>query len=290
MQCNENKISKDTSKASEDLWILSEFNKTLKEYCMHLESYRFDLATKVIYEFVWDIYCDWYIEFCKTRLQDKNLTERDKGLILNSLVTSLESILVVLHPIIPFITEEIWQQTKKYHNFNKKSISQRDFPKIIKSKKSFKEIEIIKSTVSGIRNFRAEMRLSPKVKIDLCLDKKNKTFKILNNYKLYLEKLAGIDNINHESNPPPSSIILITDDKLFIPLKGLIDPDKETERNSGNLKKLNIQYESLHKQLRNEKFLNNAPKSLVKERRKQLREIKSKISDTKNHLKVLKKV
>ena len=290
LQCNENKISKDTSKASEDLWILSEFNKTLKEYCMHLESYRFDLATKVIYEFVWDIYCDWYIEFCKTRLQDKNLTERDKGLILNSLVTSLESILVVLHPIIPFITEEIWQQTKKYHNFNKKSISQRDFPKIIKSKKSFKEIEIIKSTVSGIRNFRAEMRLSPKVKIDLCLDKKNRTFKILNNYKLYLEKLAGVENINHESNPPPSSIILITDDRLFIPLKGLIDPDKETERNSENLKKLNIQYESLHKQLRNEKFLNNAPKSLVKERRKQLREIKSKISDTKNHLKVLKKV
>ena len=290
LQCNENKISKDTSKASEDLWILSEFNKTLKEYCMHLESYRFDLATKVIYEFVWDIYCDWYIEFCKTRLQDKNLTERDKGLILNSLVTSLESILVVLHPIIPFITEEIWQQTKKYHNFNKKSISQRDFPKIIKSKKSFKEIEIIKSTVSGIRNFRAEMRLSPKVKIDLCLDKKNRTFKILNNYKLYLEKLAGVNNINHESNPPPSSIILITDDKLFIPLKGLIDPDKETERNSENLKKLNIQYESLHKQLRNEKFLNNAPKSLIKERRKQLREIKSKISDTKNHLKVLKKV
>lgn len=290
LQCNENKISKDTSKASEDLWILSEFNKTLKEYCMHLESYRFDLATKVIYEFVWDIYCDWYIEFCKTRLQDKNLTERDKGLILNSLVTSLESILVVLHPIIPFITEEIWQQTKKYHNFNKKSISQRDFPKIIKSKKSFKEIEIIKSTVSGIRNFRAEMRLSPKVKIDLCLDKKNRTFKILNNYKLYLEKLAGVNNINHESNPPPSSIILITDDKLFIPLKGLIDPDKETERNSENLKKLNIQYESLHKQLRNEKFLNNAPKSLVKERRNQLREIKSKISDTKNHLKVLKKV
>ena len=290
LQCNENKISKDTSKASEDLWILSEFNKTLKEYCMHLESYRFDLATKVIYEFVWDIYCDWYIEFCKTRLQDKNLTERDKGLILNSLVTSLESILVVLHPIIPFITEEIWQQTKKYHNFNKKSISQRDFPKIIKSKKSFKEIEIIKSTVSGIRNFRAEMRLSPKVKIDLCLDKKNRTFKILNNYKLYLEKLAGVENINHESNPPPSSIILITDDSLFIPLRGLIDPDKETERNSENLKKLNIQYESLHKQLRNEKFLNNAPKSLVKERRKQLREIKSKISDTKNHLKVLKKV
>ena len=125
---------------------------------------------------------------------------------------------------------------------------------------------------------------------DLCLDKKNRTFKILNNYKLYLEKLAGVDNINHESNPPPSSIILITDDKLFIPLKGLIDPDEETERNSENLKKLNIQYESLHKQLRNEKFLDNAPKSLVKERRKQLREIKSKISDTKNHLKVLKKV
>ena len=289
-QCDENKISKKASKAKEDEWIFSELNKTIKEYCLHLENYRFDLATKVIYEFVWDIYCDWYIEFCKIRLQNNNYSNIEKELILNSLVTSLETILIVLHPIIPFITEEIWQQSKKFHNFNKKSISQRDFPKILNSRKSFEEIELIKSAITGIRNFRAETKLSPKVKIDLCLDKKNKTFKILNKYELYLEKLGGINSITYESYPPPSSIILVSDDKLFVPLKGIIDSDKEIERNLDNLEKLNVQYNSLNGQLRNKKFLNNAPKTLVKERRKQMIEIKAKISDTKNHLKVLKKI
>ena len=290
LQCDGNKIGKEASIAKEDIWIFSELNKTLKEYSLHLESYRFDLATKVIYEFVWDIYCDWYIEFCKIRLQNNNYSDRDKRLILNSLVTSLESILIALHPIIPFITEEIWQQFRIFHNFNKKSISQRDFPKILNSKKSFKEIELIKSAITGIRNFRAETKLSPKVKIDLCLDKKNQTFKILNKYELYLERLGGINNITYKSNPPPSSIILVSDDKLFVPLKGIIDSDKETERNLENLKKLNFQYDSLNSQLRNKKFLINAPKTLIKERRQQMTEIEAKISGTKNHLKVLKKI
>ena len=290
LQCNEKKIGKGASRSNEDLWLLNELNKTLKEYCLHLENYRFDLATKVIYEFVWDIYCDWYIEFCKIRLQSENLTDKDKGSILNSLVTSLESILIALHPIIPFITEEIWQQSKKYHKFNKKSISQRDFPKIINSEKSFKEIELIKSAIVGIRNFRAEMKLSPKVKIDLCLDSKNKTFKTLNQYKLYLERLGGVNNIIYESSPPPSSIILVTDDKLFIPLKGLINSNEEIKRNLEKSKKMDVQFESLQKQLKNKKFLSNAPKSLIKERRMQMKEIKTKISETKKHIKVLKKV
>ena len=223
---------------------------------------------------------------CKERI----LTVKDKGSILNSLVTSLESILIALHPIIPFITEEIWQQSKKYHKFNKKSISQRDFPKIINSEKSFKEIELIKSAIVGIRNFRAEMKLSPKVKIDLCLDSKNKTFKTLNKYKLYLERLGGVNNIIYESSPPPSSIILVTDDRLFIPLKGLINSNEEIKRNLEKSKKMDVQFESLQKQLKNKKFLSNAPKSLIKERRMQMKEIKTKISETKKHIKVLKKV
>ena len=102
-------------------WMGAKLKQTSDSCQAHIKNYRFDLATKVIYEFVWDIYCDWYIEFCKIRLQSENLTVKDKGSILNSLVTSLESILIALHPIIPFITEEIWQQSKKYHKFNKKS-------------------------------------------------------------------------------------------------------------------------------------------------------------------------
>ncbi len=290
LQCDQKNLSKNSSKSMEDIWIQKELDKTLNSYTTHIENYRFDLATQVIYEFVWEKYCDWYIEFCKVRLQNKSLSKIEKSQILTSLVNTLESILIALHPIIPFVTEEIWQQLKKYHKLKVKSISLRKFPKTKGSKKNFDDINLIKSTIVGIRNFRSEMKLSPKIEIELIMDKRNKNFKILEIYKVYLEQLCGVSNIAYASNPPPSSIILVPGDKIFIPLKGLINPNLEITRNSESLNKLNKSLVLLQDQLGNEKFLNNAPKLLIKERKTQLKEIKTKISETKKHLKVLKEV
>ncbi len=290
LQCDQKNLSKNSSKSMEDIWIQKELDKALNSYTTHIENYRFDLATQVIYEFVWEKYCDWYIEFCKVRLQNKSLSKIEKSQILTSLVNTLESILIALHPIIPFVTEEIWQQLKKYHKLKVKSISLRKFPKTKGSKKNFEDINLIKSTIVGIRNFRSEMKLSPKIEIELIMDKRNKNFKILEIYKVYLEQLCGVSNIAYASNPPPSSIILVPGDKIFIPLKGLINPNLEITRNSESLNKLNKSLVLLQDQLGNEKFLNNAPKLLIKERKTQLKEIKTKISETKKHLKVLKEV
>ena len=290
LQCDQKNLSKNSSKSMEDIWIQKELDKALNSYTTHIENYRFDLATQVIYEFVWEKYCDWYIEFCKVRLQNKSLSKIEKSQILTSLVNTLESILIALHPIIPFVTEEIWQQLKKYHKLKVKSISLRKFPKTKGSKKNFDDIHLIKSTIVGIRNFRSEMKLSPKIEIELIMDKKNKNFKILEIYKVYLEQLCGVSNIAYASNPPPSSIILVPGDKIFIPLKGLINPNLEITRNSERLNKLNKSLVLLKDQLGNDKFLNNAPKLLIKERKTQLKEIKTKISETKKHLKVLKEV
>ena len=290
LQCDQKNLSKNSSKSMEDIWIQKELDKALNSYTAHIENYRFDLATQVIYEFVWEKYCDWYIEFCKVRLQNKSLSKIEKSQILTSLVNTLESILIALHPIIPFVTEEIWQQLKKYHKLKVKSISLRKFPKTKGSKKNFDDINLIKSTIVGVRNFRSEMKLSPKIEIELIMDKRNKNFKILEIYKVYLEQLCGVSNITYASNPPPSSIILVPGDKIFIPLKGLINPNLEITRNSESLNKLNKSLVLLQDQLGNEKFLNNAPKLLIKERKTQLKEIKTKISETKKHLKVLKEV
>ena len=290
LQCDQKNLSKNSSKSMEDIWIQKELDKALNSYTTHIENYRFDLATQVIYEFVWEKYCDWYIEFCKVRLQNKSLSKIEKSQILTSLVNTLESILIALHPIIPFVTEEIWQQLKKYHKLKVKSISLRKFPKTKGSKKNFDDINLIKSTIVGIRNFRSEMKLSPKIEIELIMDKRNKNFKILGIYKVYLKQLCGVSNIAYASNPPPSSIILVPGDKIFIPLKGLINPNLEITRNSESLNKLNKSLVLLQDQLGNEKFLNNAPKLLIKERKTQLKEIKTKISETKKHLKVLKEV
>ena len=290
LQCDQKNLSKNSSKSMEDIWIQKELDKALNSYTAHIENYRFDLATQVIYEFVWEKYCDWYIEFCKVRLQNKSLSKIEKSQILTSLVNTLESILIALHPIIPFVTEEIWQQLKKYHKLKVKSISLRKFPKTKGSKKNFDDIHLIKSTIVGIRNFRSEMKLSPKIEIELIMDKRNKNFKILEIYKVYLEQLCGVSNIAYASNPPPSSIILVPGEKIFIPLKGLINPNLEITRNFESLNKLNKSLVLLQDQLGNEKFLNNAPKLLIKERKTQLKEIKTKISETKKHLKVLKEV
>ena len=134
------------------------------------------------------------------------------------------------------------------------------------------------------------MQLSPKIKIDLILIRKNKTYKVLNKYKNYLSNLCGIQNIMFLPSPPPSSIVLVSDEKLFVPLKGLIDPYKEIARNSENLSKLNKKFENLKSQLQNKKFLKNAPELLVKERKLQLKDLSQKISKTIKHLKVLEKV
>ena len=291
LQCKGYKKSKKFSDDQIDKWIRSEFNKSLESYVDHIDNSRFDLATQVLYEFIWEKLCDWYIEFCKIRLNDQSISNVEKAQIKNSLLDIFEKTLKLAHPMMPFITEEIWQSFKETFKAKEKSIMISELPKRYLGTSNLKNIESLKSVISGIRNIRSEMLISPKKDITIIVEKNKSIKKLLEQNKNYLLNLTKVKKIEFLSkNLPPSAISLVDGTKIHIPLQGLIDPQSEIERNHKNLEKFNKSFQGLKNQLDNKKFLLNAPKTLVQERKQNLKEISQKIVTTEKHIKTLEKL
>ena len=277
-----------TSKNAEDLWINSELNKTIEDFSKHIESYRFDLATQCAYDFFWEKFCDWYIEFCKIKLNNSKIKESEKNKIKTSLIDLMEKSLVLLHPVMPFITEEIWQDFRPLHNSRLKSISQKKFPVVSKILKDFSEIRLLQEVITGIRNIRSEMLIPQKIRVNISTSKSGSLLKLLKKNKNYIDEMAGVNKILElPSKVPPSAIILIGKERIYLPLEGLIDVQSEKNRSQKNLEKLTKSIQSLDSQLKNKKFIKNAPKSLIKERKIQLKESTEKIKKLSDHLKIL---
>ena len=291
LQCKGYKKSKKFSDDQIDKWIRSEFNKSLESYVDHIDNSRFDLATQVLYEFIWEKLCDWYIEFCKIRLNDQSISNAEKAQIKNSLLDIFEKTLKLAHPMMPFITEEIWQSFKETFKAKEKSIMISELPTRYLGTSNLKNIESLKSVISGIRNIRSEMLISPKKDITIIVEKNKSIKKLLEQNKNYLLNLTKVKKIEFLSkNLPPSAISLVDGTKIHIPLQGLIDPQSEIERNHKNLEKYNKSFQGLKNQLDNKKFLLNAPKTLVQERKQNLKEISQKIVTTEKHIKTLEKL
>jgi valyl-tRNA synthetase len=291
LQCKGYKKSKKLSDDPIDKWIRSEFNKSLEGYVDHIDNSRFDLATQVLYEFIWEKLCDWYIEFCKIRLNDQSIAKAEKVQIKNSLLDIFEKTLKLAHPMMPFITEEIWQSFKDTFNAKEKSIMISELPTKYLGTSNLKNIESLRSVISGIRNIRSEMLISPKKDITIIVEKNKGIKKLLEqnkNYLLNLTRVKKIDFLN--KNIPPSAISLVDGTKIHIPLQGLIDPKSEIERNHKNLEKFNKSFQGLKNQLDNKKFLLNAPKALIRERKRNLKELSQKIVTTEKQIKTLEKL
>ena len=291
LQCKGFKKSKKLSDDEIDKWIRFEFNKSLKNYVDHIDNSRFDLATQVLYEFIWEKLCDWYIEFCKIRLNDQNLSITKKSQIKNSLLDIFENTLKMAHPIMPFITEEIWQSFKETFNKKEKSIMVSNFPEKYLGVSNLKNIESLRSVISSIRNIRSEMLISPKKDITIIVEKSKNFKKLLEQNKNYLFNLARVKNIEFLNKSIPSSAIYLVDGtKIHIPLQGLIDAQSEIERNHKILEKFIKSFQGLKNQLDNKKFLSNAPKKLIQERKQSLKEISQKIVTTEKQIKTLEKL
>ena len=291
LQCKGYKKSKKFSDDPIDKWIRSEFNKSLESYVDHIDNSRFDLATQVLYEFIWEKLCDWYIEFCKIRLNDQSISNVEKAQIKNSLLDIFEKTLKLAHPMMPFITEEIWQSFKETFKAKEKSIMISELPAKYLGTSNLKNIESLRSVISGIRNIRSEMLISPKKDITIIVEKNKSIKKLLEQNKNYLLNLTKVKKIEFLSkNLPPSAISLVDGTKIHIPLQGLIDPQSEIERNHKNLEKFTKSFQGLKNQLDNKKFLLNAPKTLVQERKQNLKEISQKIVTTEKHIKTLEKL
>ena len=251
-----------------DQWIQSRFRQTIEEVERQYGQYRFDLAATAMYEFVWNDFCDWYIELSKTLINDPDISESEKDYTKNNLILMLDSILRMLHPTIPFITEEIWQSMNEENA--KRSIMKSSFPSSndwSADETGARKSEWLKDFVSSVRQIRSEMNIPPKQSISIIIqDASSSDHEKLDTLGSFIRNLGSVESITHKESSddlPKSAIALLGEMKVFIPLAGLVDIEEEKSRLEKKLSKLNKELESVENRLSNDAFIKKAPIEVV---------------------------
>ena len=252
-----------------DRWILSKLQEVIDLTHKHLQNYRFDLAAQTLYEFSWHEFCDLYIELCKPTLFKDDVDEDIKKNSRRTLLEVLETLLRLLHPIIPFLTEEIWQPIAKQLGISGDTISLQPFPlsdNNFVDVSSSQELEWSKKFIDGVRKIRAEMNIPPGRPLSVLLQNwsaQDQTY--FEDSQQYIYALAKLENIQWLRNEkaPESATALVGEMKILIPLAGLIDKDVEAERLEKEIKKLNVNLEKSLSKLNNPNFSKKAPKNVV---------------------------
>ncbi|QCI21085.1 valine--tRNA ligase [Buchnera aphidicola (Hyperomyzus lactucae)] len=250
-------------------WILIELNNTIKLYCHSLDTYRFDIAANILYDFVWNVFCDWYLEFAKIVI--KIGSSEDIYSTKNILVHVLELILRLAHPIIPFITEIIWQRIKLIKNIKDKTIMLKDFPKYnnqLCDNKTLLHINFIKSIVIFLRNIRINMNISATKLIPLFLyNITTEQELIIKENTSLLKKISFLDSITILFQKCDKDLYIkeiIEGVEVLIPMLKIVNKEVELQRLIKEEKKIKLNILNIHKKILNKNFLENAPENIVK--------------------------
>ena len=284
--------TQDTDGHPVDQWIQSKFAETIDEVERQLSQYRFDLAATAMYEFVWNDFCDWYIELSKALINEPEIKRSQKDYTKNNLIKMLDAILRMLHPTIPFITEEVWQSLSE-ENKNR-SIMKADFP----SSENWKadpaiaaNTEWLKSFVSSVRQIRSEMNISPKQSIKIIVDDaSNSDIERLKLFESFISNMGSVESIIHKEGAddlPKSAIALLNKMKIYIPLEGLVDIEEEKARLQRKLSNLNQDLKSVENRLSNDAFVEKAPKEIVDELKEKFKVLSSDQTRIEEQLKLL---
>jgi valyl-tRNA synthetase len=258
-----------------DRWITSKLQDAISTFEKHVEEYRFDLATQALYEFSRGDYCDWYLELSKPILYSDNSTDAQKRGTRHTLINVLETMMRLLHPMMPFITEEIWQRIKPMVNTSTESIMVATFPKFDESQRdqaALDDLNWLKELIVGVRNIRGELNVSPAKPVNVLL--KNMTEydqRCLTEYSDFLSSLAKLESIQKAGDEvPPSATALAGHLEVLIPLAGLIDVEAEVERLNKEIDKLTNESKRLSGKLNNASFVDRAPAAVVDKEREKL--------------------
>ena len=277
-----------------DRWIISRFERAIKQVDLAMESYRFDLASQQLYEFIWNEYCDWYVELSKPTLWDEEKNSENAQATRFVLIFILEKTLRLLHPFMPFITEEVWQKIAPLININGQSIMMESYPTYDREnidEEAEEHIEWLKGVILSVRNIRGEMDISPAKSINILLRNGSPTDKErMEIHKPYLQKLAKLKDISwledgHEA--PVSATQRFDELEILVPLEGLIDVDAERSRLKKEINKLLSGLKAVETKLNNKKFVNNAPSSIVVKEREKKNQISSTLESFETQLKNL---
>jgi valyl-tRNA synthetase len=264
-----------------DRWIISRLQQAEIEVTEAIDSYRFDLAAQALYDFIWNEYCDWYLELSKPVLWDENADPELQVGTRRTLVRVLETVLRLSHPIMPFITEEIWQNIAPLAGIelatDGDSIMLQPFPiadQSLVDQLAIDDIEWVKQVIVGVRNVRGEMNIPPATSLAIYFaggDSDDQ--RRLDENRQYLCKLAKLESITWLDNPddaPLSATALAGDLEILVPMAGLIDVDAELKRLSKEIEKLSGEVKKLSGKLSNDKFVANAPAEVVAKERDKL--------------------
>ncbi len=269
-----------------DRWIISRLQQAEIDVTAAIDSYRFDLAAQALYDFVWNEYCDWYLELSKPVLWDENGDpELQKG-TRRTLVRVLEATLRLAHPMLPFITEEIWQTIAPFAGIELKAegdtIMLQPFPMADQNKidqDSLADIEWLKTVIVGVRNIRGEMNISPAKALPIYMTKGDANDqRRLEENRQFLSKLASLESITWLDNPedaPLCATALAGDLEILVPMAGLIDVDAELARLDREIDKNALEAKKLSGKLSNAKFVDNAPAEVVAKERQKLSDFES---------------
>ncbi len=252
-----------------DDWIYSRLNQTLQSLNNAMESFEINNAIKIIYSFAWNDFCDWYIELAKNRLYADG--EEIKSSVLTRALAVFENLLKIIHPFMPFITEELWQSIEKRQDGE--SISTSQYPKLNNSLINLsaeREMKFVQDIITAIRNIRGEMNIAPSKFITVYLKSQNVTL-----YQIeYIKKLSRVSEVIVDANlskPKASASAVINNCEIYIPLEGLIDLEVEKSRLQKEISRLENSLIGIEKKLSNEKFILNAAKDVIeREQAKQL--------------------
>ncbi|MEK5270810.1 valine--tRNA ligase [Aeribacillus sp. FSL K6-8394] len=251
-----------------DKWILTRLNETIELVTRLAEKYEFGEAGRVLYNFIWDDFCDWYIEMAKIPLYGND--EEAKKTTRSILAYVLDQTLRLLHPFMPFITEEIWQHLPHQGE----SITIASWPVVrreLSDEKAANEMKLLVDVIRSVRNIRAEVNTPMKKQVDMIIHAHSEEVKNqLEKNRSYLERFCNPSSLTIDTNieaPDKAMTAVVSGAEVFLPLEGLINVEEEIKRLEKELEKWNKEVERVQKKLANEGFIKKAPKEVVEEER-----------------------
>jgi len=262
-----------------DRWIISRLHSSLADLTKALDHFEINQATKILYDFIWHDYCDWYVEMIKGRLYGGE-SEEIKTVVLSRAIAIYERSLKMLHPFMPFVTEELWQHLEERKP--KESIMASPFPVIERdriNKNTEYEMTFVQNTINSIRNIRGELSVPPSKDIELILNfENNQNEVIITKYRSYFQRLARVVEMHPllgKTKPRHSASAVVDGGEIFIPLEGIIDIDAERMRLQKEINHAQSMIETTEKKLSNENFRKRAPQDIVTKEEEKLMNFKS---------------
>ena len=273
--CGFSESTDDLAFSLADRWIQGQLQNTIKTYRDHLDNYRFDLAANTMYEFTWNQFCDWYLELTKPVLFKG--TEAQQKATRRTLISVLETLLRLMHPLMPYITETIWKSVAPIAGIEADTIMLQAFPEFdetLVDQQAIDDLEWVKQFVVGIRNIRGEMDIAPSKPLSVLLknvsDNDQRRLDQNANFLQAMAKLEDIRVLEADEEAPASSTTLVGEMEILIPMAGLIDKEAELARIAKAMEKIDKDVQRTKGKLSNEKFVSNAPEAVIEKERAKL--------------------